>query len=75
MAPLVPDLNPIEHLWAEVDRRLRKLPGNISSEKDLWEKIQVVWEQIDVETCTNLIRSMPERVRDVIRARGGYTRW
>ena len=73
--PSSPDLNPIEHLWAEVDRCLRKLPGNISSEKDLWEKIQVVWEQIDVETCTNLIRSMPERVRDVIRARGGYTRW
>jgi transposase len=73
--PQSADLNPIEHLWDEVDRRLRDLPGQISSEKDLWEKIQKVWQAIDVETCMRLIRSMPERIRDVIRARGGYTRW
>ena len=56
-----PDLNPIEHLWNEIDRRLRCLPGSISGTEDLWEKIQLVWEEIDVDYCTNLIRSMPER--------------
>src|SRR5215216_1071098 len=73
--PQSPDLNPIEHLWNEVDRRLRHLPGQISSKDDLWNKIQQVWKEFDVETCTNLIRSMPERIHDVIKARGGYTRW
>ena len=73
--PQSPDLNPIEHLWNEVDRRLRHLPGQISSKEDLWNKIQQVWKEFDVETCTNLIRSMPERIHDVIKARGGYTRW
>jgi len=70
-----PDLNPIEHLWNEIDRRLRCLPGSISGTEDLWEKMQLVWEEIDVDYCTNLIRSMPERICDVIKAHGGYTRW
>ena len=73
--PQSPDLNPIEHLWIEVDRRLRNLPGQVSSEQDLWEKIQKVWQEIDLATCTNLIKSMPTRIHDVIRAQGGYTRW
>jgi len=70
-----PDLNPIEHLWNEVDRHLRHLPERISGKEDLWIKIQQVWQEIDVDTCTNLIHSMPERIHDVIKARGGYTRW
>ncbi|CAJ0832723.1 8334_t:CDS:2, partial [Entrophospora sp. SA101] len=51
------------------------LPGQISGKEDLWNKIQQVWFEIGVETCTNLIHSMPERIHDVIKARGGYTRW
>ena len=66
-----PDLNPIEHLWNEIDRHLCHLPGQISGKEDLWIKIQQVWQ----DTCTNLIRSMPERIHDVIKARGGYIRW
>ena len=73
--PQSPDLNSIEHLWNEVDRHLRHFPGQISGKEDLWNKIQQVWLEIDVETCTNLIHSMPERIHDVIKARGGYTRW
>jgi transposase len=33
--PQSPDLNPIEHLWNEVDRCLRHLPGQISGKEDL----------------------------------------
>jgi len=73
--PQSPDLNPIEHLWDEVDRRLRNLPGQIHSKKDLWEKIQQVWNDIEIDTCSKLIESMPNRLADVIKAKGGYTRW
>ena len=70
-----PDLNPIEHLWNEIDRRLRQLPGNISSHEDLWNKIQMIWNQIDVDFCLKLIDTMPQRIADVLKASGGYTKW
>lgn len=70
-----PDLNPIEHLWNEVDRRLRQLPGEISSMDDLWSKIQLVWNQIDTDFCIKLIDTMPQRIKDILRANGGYTKW
>ncbi len=73
--PQSPDLNPIEHLWNEVDRHLR-LFGTLSTYKDdLWEKIQVVWQNIEVEYVQKLIRTMPTRVVDLLAAKGGYTRW
>jgi len=70
-----PDLNPIEHLWNEVDRRLRKLPVKVTKKDKLWEQIQDVWNDINLEVCTKLIESMPQRIQDVMKARGGYTRW
>lgn len=73
--PYSPDLNPIEHLWDEVDRRLRQLPGNISSETDLWNKIQKVWNEIDDDYVLKLIDTMPQRIKDVLKAKGGYTGW
>jgi transposase len=70
-----PDLNPIEHVWNEVDRRLRHLPSKITSKDDLWEKLQDVWKGVELDFCVKLIETMPERVRDVLKAKGGYTRW
>lgn len=70
-----PDLNPIEHLWNEVDRRLRKLSSPISGKEDLWDKLQNVWNGIEKEFCHKLVETMPERIKDVLKAKGGYTRW
>ena len=73
--PQSPDLNPIKHLWNEVDRRLRLFGDSPRSRDDLWEKIQVVWQNIEVEFVQKLIRTMPTRVVDLLAAKGGYTRW
>lgn len=73
--PQSPDLNPIEHLWNEVDRRLRLSATLPTCKDDLWEKIQVVWQNIEVEYVQKLIRTMPTRVDDLLAAKGGYTRW
>jgi hypothetical protein len=73
--PQSPDLNPIEHMWGEVERRLRSVPGIISGKEDLWEKVQQVWNEMDIDFCIKLIQSMPERIKDVIKARGGYVKW
>ena len=73
--PQSPDLNPIEHLWNEVDRRLRLSATLPTCKDDLWERIQVVWQNIEVEYVQKLIRTMPTRVDDLLAAKGGYTRW
>jgi transposase len=70
-----PDLNPIEHIWSEVERRLRKLDQPVKNKNDLWDKIQTVWNNIEVNVCTKLIETMPERIKDVYLVKGGYTRW
>jgi len=70
-----PDLNPIEHIWNEMDRRLRNLDEHIKNKSDLWDKIQNVWNSIEVDVCTKLIQTMPTRINDVFIAKGGYTTW
>ncbi|CAB5393933.1 unnamed protein product [Rhizophagus irregularis] len=71
-----PDLNPIENLWSELERRLRKDGSIIITNKtSLWEKIQTSWNNIETEVCTKLIETMPRRIEDVIKQKGGYTKW
>jgi len=40
---------------------------------ELWERIKEEWYEIGVEECQRLIESMPRRVQEVIKAKGGYT--
>ena len=70
-----PDLNPIEHLWSHVKKKLNQYPSPAKGMNELWERVQVVWNGIDTETCQNLINSMPSRVRAVIKAKGKWTRY
>ena len=41
----------------------------------LWEYVSKVWNDTSIETCKKLIETMPARVDDVLKAKGGYTRW
>ena len=68
-----PDLNPIEHLWFLLKRRLAAYPEPAKGILDLWERIQEEWYKIEVGECQRLIESMPRRVQEVIKAKGGYT--
>jgi hypothetical protein len=70
-----PDLNPIEHLWNEADRRLRNLESPPTSTKDLWDKLQSVWNNIEPDFCNKLVETMPQRIKDVEKAKGSHTRW
>jgi transposase len=73
--PQSPDMNPIEHMWNELDRRIRKRPVLPKSADDLWAAIEEEWESIPQSVCQNLIKTMPERIRDLRKAKGGFTRW
>ena len=56
-------------MWNEIDHCLWQLSDNITSTEDLWNKIQLVWNQIDAEFCLKLINTI-SRVKDVLKANG-----
>ena len=68
-----PDLNPIEHLWDELERRLRARPSRPTSVCDLTNALLEEWSKILIKTLLNLVESLPRRVEAVIAAKGGPT--
>lgn len=70
-----PDLNPIEHLWDQLKRRLKENYSNVKSQQELINTLKLCWEQIPEETVTHLIESVRDRLRECIRRRGGPTRY
>ncbi|KAJ8870384.1 hypothetical protein PR048_029405 [Dryococelus australis] len=65
-----PDLNPMEHLWDELDRRVRARQARPKSIAQLMEWLQEEWRRIPVDVLQTLVESMPDRVAAVIAARG-----
>lgn len=70
-----PDLNPIEHLWDILDRRIRHRPNPPQTLQQLTEALVEEWDSIPQEDIRRLVRSMPRRCQEVIRAAGGHTRY
>ena len=70
-----PDLNPIEHLWSHLKRRLGEYERMPSGMLELWERVEEEWNKIDVSVCQRLIESMPRRVEAVLKAKGGHTKY
>lgn len=70
-----PDLNPIENLWDHLKRKLNAYETEPKGIHELWERVQTEWNRIPVETCLNLIESMPRRIEAVLKAKGGYTKY
>ena len=68
-----PDLNPIEHLWDELERKLRARSSCPTSVPDLINALQNEWAPIPTETLQNLVESLPRRVEAVIAAKGEPT--
>jgi hypothetical protein len=66
-----PYLNPIEHLWAELERRLRSRPQRPTSLTALATALQEEWAAILPETFRHLVESIPGKVRAVIKEKGG----
>jgi len=65
-----PDLNPTEHLWDELEQRLRARPSRPTSVSDLKRrKLLEEWSKIPINTLLNLVESLPRRVEAVIAAK------
>lgn len=69
--PQSPDLNVIENVWHIMKSQVSQNFGR--TKDDVWKDVIQVWSQISVETCRNLIDSVPRRLQEVIEARGGHT--
>lgn len=68
-----PDLNPIEHLWEYVGR---KLTGFKPSKKDdLFVKIKEIWQNVPLDYCIKLVDSMSARCTAVIKNKGYPTKY
>ncbi|CAB4476100.1 unnamed protein product [Rhizophagus irregularis] len=65
-----PDLNPIEHLWDELERQVRAHKPLPKNRENLWEILQEEWSNIEADKYQNLISSMPHRISAVINSKG-----
>ncbi|GBM76409.1 Transposable element Tc1 transposase [Araneus ventricosus] len=73
--PNSPDLNPMEHIWDAMERKLRaQTPPcpNISTLRDLCLDI---WYNLSPVMYQKFVVSMPRRVVAVLKAKGGATRY
>lgn len=68
-----PDLNPIEQVWAVMKRRVQ---GQRFKNKDeLVNTLNEMWSQFSTRFIRLFVDSMPRRVKAVIAAKGGATRY
>ena len=70
-----PDLNPIEHLWNILKRKIqqrRPLPQNLDQLKDA---IYEEWRSMDPSLLKKLVASMRCRILSVIRSKGFQTKY
>ncbi len=73
--PYSPDLNPIEHMWDNLDRRIRKRQNPPSNHQQLRQALLEEWENVTIPQVNRLITSMTKRVRSALAADGGHTRY
>lgn len=71
--PQSPDLNPIEHLWDVLERNIRQ--RHISNKNDLQAALLDEWKNITRTTTETLVKSMPRRLAEVIKRKGGPTKY
>ena len=68
-----PDLNPIEHVWSELKRRLDTYQKCPTTKEELTNRISTEWNKFTKEDCLRYIDSMPKRIEAVIKSKGGPT--
>ncbi len=73
--PQSPDLNPIEHLWDVVEREIRIMDVQPTNLQQLRDAIMSIWTKISEECFQHLVESMPRRIKAVLKAKAGQTRY
>ncbi len=63
-----PDLNPFEHLWGILKRKVEE--RKVSNIHQLHDVVMEEWKRTPVATCKALVNSMPKRVKAVLENNG-----
>jgi hypothetical protein len=70
-----PGLNPIEHIWDMLGRRIQAREPPVQNIRQLEAALHREWQQLSQQDIRRLTGGMRRRVEAVIQARGGYTRY
>jgi transposase len=66
-----PDLNSIENLWQQLKWALEKRTTRPKNKEELLEALEEEWEILKGKNCLGkLVKSMPKRIREVIKSNG-----
>lgn len=68
-----PDMNPLEHLWDKLQRRVTNANEHMNNPRDVFRVLQREWRAIPQQEIDNLILTIHNRIRAVINNRGGHT--
>ena len=70
-----PDMNPIEHVWDLMKRRIHQHNHPPQNANELGQAIAEAWQQLPQVIINRLVLSMTRRVAALLRARGAYTHY
>lgn len=70
-----PDLNPIEHAWDKLGRRVRQRDSPAITFPELKRALVEEWENIPQQCFRNMVHSMPNRIAAVQKAHGGNIKY
>jgi hypothetical protein len=73
--PYSPDLNPIEHLWADLARRIEEHQDTTMEQLQDSLRVEAEWQATSVKFLRELVHSMPARCQAVIEVEGGHTKY
>jgi len=71
--PQSPDLNPIEHMWDRLEKKIRS--RIITSKPMLIQALQEEWAKTKESYTQHLVNSMPDRLKAVIKNKGYPTKY
>jgi transposase len=69
------DLNPIEHIWNMLGRRIQDRGRPVQNIRQLEAALHREWQRLSQQDIRRLTGGMRRRAKAVIQTRGGYTRY
>ncbi|KAF9476734.1 hypothetical protein BDN70DRAFT_811758 [Pholiota conissans] len=68
-------MNPMEHVWSQLDCRLRQRQPHPTNKAKLWDTIVETWADMEDSFLFSLYGSMTRRVAALGAANGSYTKY